>query len=151
MIGSNSKKMIYVSSLVVLLIIISVFVLLVRSGNTSPQNKQRAKVVFTHEAHTEYASDCMSCHHKYEDGDTSNNTLDESELEDNYPDENVILNMVSEEEMTEVKCASCHDYEAKTNSQEAFHGQCIGCHENDGGPLMCAECHINSNTASDSE
>ncbi len=149
MIGSNSKKTIYVSSLVVLLII-TLSVILVRSGNTAPQHKQRAKVVFTHEAHTEYASDCMDCHHKYEDDDTSDNILDESDLEDNYPDENVILN-IPNEEMTEVKCASCHNYKAKTNSQEAFHGQCIECHENDGGPLMCGECHINSNTVSDSE
>ncbi len=151
MIGSNSKKTIYVSSLAIFLIIMILAVILVQSGNTAPGIKQRTTVVFTHEAHTEYAEDCMSCHHRFEDGDTTANVLDESELEDNYPDEDVMLNMISEEELTDVKCSSCHTDKAKTNSQEAFHGQCIGCHETDGGPLMCGECHINSNTTTDSE
>ncbi len=151
MTSSNSKKTVYVSLFVILLIVLFVSVLIVRSANTAPQEKQRSLVVFNHEAHTEYASDCIDCHHKYENEDTSNNILDESELEDNYPDENVILNMMPESELSEVKCASCHDYKAKTVSQDAFHRQCIGCHEKDGGPLLCGECHINSNTTSDGE
>ncbi len=151
MTSSNSKKTVYVSLFVILLIVTVVSVLIVRAGNTAPQGKQRALVVFNHEAHTEYASDCLDCHHDYEEGDMSNNTLDESLLEDNYPDENVILNMMPESDLGEVKCASCHNYKAKTVSQDAFHLQCIGCHEKDGGPLLCGECHINSNTASDGE
>ncbi len=151
MTSSNSKKTVYVSLFVILSIVILASVLIVRLGNSAPQEKQRSLVVFNHEEHVGYASDCMDCHHKYEDGDTSENVLDESELEDNYPDENVILNMIQKSDLSEVKCASCHNYKAKIDSQNAFHRQCIGCHEKDGGPLLCGECHINSNTASDGE
>lgn len=151
MIGSNSNKTIYVSSLVALVIVVAVSIILVCTGNTSPREKQRSTVVFTHEAHTSYASECLDCHHSYENNDTSENLLDESELEDNYPEEDIVLNAVTEDEIRDVQCASCHNEKSKTNSQNAFHGQCIGCHETDGGPLMCGECHKKSSTASDSE
>lgn len=147
----DSKKTVYISLFVVLLIVIGASVILVSAETSEPQTKQRALVVFNHDSHTEYASDCMDCHHKYQDDDTSNNILDESELEDNYPDGDVVLNALHEGDLSEVKCASCHNYKAKTVSQDAFHRQCIGCHENDGGPLMCGECHLNSNTLSDGE
>ncbi len=151
MTSANSKKTIYVSLSVLLLIIAAIAVLFVKSGNTEPQGKQRSLIVFNHESHIEYASDCMDCHHKYENDDFTNNVLEESELEENFPDEDIVLNMIHEAELSEIKCASCHNYKAKTVSRDAFHQQCIGCHEKDGGPLMCGECHVNTNTASDGE
>lgn len=151
MINFISKKAVYVSSFVILLIIVVISVLSVAAGHSSPPFKQRAPVVFTHEAHTAYASGCMDCHHKYENGKNSENILDESDLEENYPDENLMLNIMSEGTLNEVRCGSCHNYKAKTDSRKAFHRQCTGCHERDGGPLMCGECHINSNTVSDGE
>lgn len=151
MIGDNSRKTIYISSLVVLVIVIAVSVVLVCTGDTSPREKQRPTVVFDHDSHTSYASECLDCHHRYEDGDTSENVLDEGDLEENFPEEAVMLNAVSDGEIRAVQCGYCHNDKAGTNAQEAFHNQCIGCHEADGGPLMCGECHINSGTASDSE
>ena len=151
MTSANSKKTFYVSLSVLLLIAAAVAVLLVKSGNASPQVKQRAFVDFNHESHIEYASDCMDCHHKYENDDFTNNVLEESELEEDFPDGELVLNMIQKEDLSEVKCASCHNYKAKTVSRDAFHLQCIGCHEQDGGPLMCGECHVNTNTASDED
>ena len=45
-----------------------------------------------------------------------------------------------------VSCATCHTQEAKKlipNSMAAYHGQCIGCHKEKGGPVdACAQCHM---------
>lgn len=43
-------------------------------------------------------------------------------------------------------CSSCHEQEAKKlipNSMAAYHGSCIGCHKEKGGPVdTCAQCHM---------
>jgi hypothetical protein len=45
-----------------------------------------------------------------------------------------------------VSCSTCHTQEAKKlipNSMAAYHGQCIGCHKEKGGPVdACAQCHM---------
>ena len=45
-----------------------------------------------------------------------------------------------------VSCATCHTQEAKKlipSSMAAYHGQCIGCHKEKGGPVdACAQCHM---------
>ena len=45
-----------------------------------------------------------------------------------------------------VSCATCHEEEPKKlvpGSMAAYHGQCIGCHKEKGGPVdACAQCHM---------
>lgn len=78
------------------------------------QNKA-GKVLFGHDNHI-YGygyDDCMECHHNLEDDEIYN-------------------------------CSECHDdigddYMPKRS--DAFHMQCQGCHEYDGGPVDCNACH----------
>ena len=142
------KKPIYTFILVNLLIIVG-FVLVKDAEDTVPEIQQRTSVRFTHDAHTEYTSSCLDCHHQYENGNTSENILDESDLEDNYPDGMVILKNMPKEDLTENMCAYCHNSTSKIDVREAFHGQCIKCHEKSGGRVMCGECHNNAGDKSD--
>ena len=95
-------------------------------------NRQRPPVNFLNEMHDLHMEtyECLDCHHRYENGE---NVLDESELEEGNQD---------------IRCAACHHSEAKTRTREAFHNQCIGCHEKlndrEGGslPILCGECHV---------
>ena len=45
-----------------------------------------------------------------------------------------------------VSCSSCHEEEPKKlipNSMAAYHGLCIGCHREKGGPVdECSQCHM---------
>lgn len=94
--------------------------------------RQRPSVDFLDELHDLHMEnqDCLSCHHKYEDGE---NVLEEDELEEDNPD---------------IRCASCHNGSADLGLQKAYHRQCIGCHDNlsdageTTGPSLCGECHI---------
>lgn len=151
MMRTKQKKIVYISAVVILLIIVSVSMVYVRAGNTAPEFKQRPPVIFDHDTHMgEY--ECLQCHHRYEDGE---NVLEEDELTDIEPDELITLNVMPEEELSGIKCASCHNYKKEKstlNSMEAFHGQCIGCHEEKAsGPVLCGECHILSTKTSDDE
>lgn len=79
------------------------------------QNKG-GKVLFTHSVHTEdYSIDCLDCHHNIEDDETYN-------------------------------CSECHEEtgdEYLPSRADAFHAQCIGCHEEiDAGPMECNSCHL---------
>ena len=91
--------------------------------------KTRAPVKFHHEFHME-KFDCFSCHHDYQNGE---NVLDEYDLEEDNPD---------------ILCGACHNPKEKIEKMEAFHYQCMGCHNNykmtaeTTGPTMCGECHI---------
>jgi class III cytochrome C family protein len=75
------------------------------------------KVIFDHKVHSEqYDLDCSDCHHNYEGG-------------------------------TEMPspCIECHikGEEDMLSRAEAFHSQCIECHEGQGaGPVKCGECHV---------
>ncbi len=95
-------------------------------------DRQRPPVNFLekyHDLHME-SQECMACHHKYEDGE---NVLDEGELEEDNPN---------------IRCASCHNDTTKIDLQEAYHRQCMGCHnelsdkDQKTGPSLCGECHI---------
>ena len=77
-------------------------------------------VEFTHGAHVEYVDDCSRCHH------------------------------FSEEP---VKCTTCHEiinlytYKGSKRSagiglKGAYHGLCLGCHREIGGPVGCEDCHV---------
>ncbi len=79
-------------------------------------------VLFDHKVHTSesgYALECVDCHHDMEEG---------------------------EEKAT--ACGECHGPEAEEEDDppkrsDAFHQQCIGCHEDDGtAPAKCEECHF---------
>ncbi len=94
--------------------------------------RQRPPVNFLdamHDMHMD-SYECLTCHHRYENGE---NVLDESELEEGNPD---------------ISCSACHNSEAKIELREAFHGQCIECHDRhndqEGGslPILCGECHV---------
>ncbi len=89
----------------------------------------RGPVMFPHEFHMGEI-DCMECHHDMQGGE---NVLNEHDLEDDNPD---------------ILCGACHNPKEKIERMEAFHYQCIGCHNNykmtaePTGPTMCGECHI---------
>lgn len=89
-------------------------------------DKNRGPVLFPHELHMD-GYDCLDCHHDYQDG---KNVLEDAE------------------EADDLTCASCHNAEAKIKVREAFHGQCMGCHDRykmttkKTGPSLCGECHI---------
>ncbi len=79
------------------------------------------KVLFTHATHTDeskYGVSCSDCHHNLDEDD-----------EDPQPE----------------TCGSCHeqisDDEETPKRSDAFHSQCIGCHES-GGPTECNACHV---------
>jgi len=89
----------------------------------------RGGVEFPHDLHMD-DYECLDCHHVMEDGE---NILDESDLEEGDPD---------------VLCSSCHTRESKIETREAFHYQCIKCHDrtrltpDTTGPTLCGECHL---------
>ena len=73
------------------------------------------KVLFTHSVHSfDYTSDCVECHH----------------LTSFPPDNN---------------CSECHLKEGDAlmlSREDAFHDQCIKCHDDMGeGPVECNACH----------
>ena len=89
----------------------------------------RGPVAFPHELHMD-SFECLDCHHVMENGE---NILDESDLEEGDP---------------AVLCGSCHNAESKIDKREAFHYQCMKCHDRyrfkteNTGPTLCGECHI---------
>jgi c(7)-type cytochrome triheme protein len=91
--------------------------------------KSRGPVVFDHELHMG-DFECLDCHHVMESGE---NVLDESDLEEGDPN---------------ILCSSCHNSTSKIAKTEAFHYQCMGCHNDYSltseptGPTLCGGCHI---------
>ncbi len=89
---------------------------------------RRAPVEFTHDAHANGMS-CLTCHHDFRNG---KNVLDPGRLVPGDPS---------------TQCATCHATPAAL--QQAFHGQCITCHDKlkkpagrPGAPRLCGECHV---------
>ncbi|MBF0390137.1 MAG: cytochrome c3 family protein [Desulfamplus sp.] len=73
------------------------------------------KVLFTHAVHTQdYDLSCLDCHHNIEDDEV-------------------------------YSCKECHEAtgdEGMPSRTDAFHEQCIGCHNEKGaGPVECNSCH----------
>ena len=91
--------------------------------------ENRGPVLFDHELHM-IDFDCLDCHHVMENGE---NILDYADLEEGNPD---------------ILCASCHNDQSKIDKTQAFHYQCMGCHNNYSltseptGPVLCGGCHI---------
>ncbi len=81
---------------------------------------QRPPVVFNHKLHAEKL-DCVRCHHDFD----------------------AFLNNRGGEGQT---CDSCHKRKADhglPSLKDAFHFQCITCHETlKKGPVTCGECHV---------
>lgn len=102
--------------------------------------KQRPQVAFTHDTHMgQY--ECLQCHHKYENGQ---NVLDDGELGGAEYEEIMKLDINVPEDSSGYECASCHGNKtiSKMSVRDAFHNQCIGCHEKEKkGPVLCGECH----------
>ncbi len=79
------------------------------------------KVLFSHKTHqadTGYGLSCGDCHHTLEAGSTDAQS-----------------------------CLECHERESEDTAMpkrsDAFHKQCIGCHQEiDAGPRECNSCHV---------
>lgn len=42
-----------------------------------------------------------------------------------------------------VACSECHEADSDVTISDAIHGNCKGCHEENGaGPVECAACHV---------
>jgi len=85
----------------------------------------RPPVKFNHERHQQMITECMRCHHDYDERMT---------------------NIGGEGQY----CAECHGSRKGKNTvplMKAFHMQCKGCHEDllercqKGGPIICGQCH----------
>ncbi|MCD4763408.1 MAG: cytochrome c family protein [Desulfobacterales bacterium] len=79
------------------------------------------KILFDHKTHTVesgYGFSCSDCHHNLEEGETDPQA-----------------------------CGECHEPESQDEDvpgrADAFHTQCIGCHNEAGaGPEKCELCHV---------
>ncbi len=97
---------------------------------------QRPPVQFLEKYHDQHMEnqDCLDCHHKYKNG---KNILTEDDLESDN---------------AETSCESCHNNQAKYGLRQAYHKQCIGCHERliaekiKSVPVLCGECHVRTKT-----
>ncbi len=98
------------------------------NNKTIFMRKTRAAVTFPHALHQGLEEfSCLDCHHRYENG------------------KNVREFMDLEEGNETIRCAYCH--RGGKELQNAYHSQCIGCHERSvrqgkpSGPRLCGECH----------
>jgi c(7)-type cytochrome triheme protein len=100
------------------------------------------KVIFDHKTHlseTGYGLDCGDCHHHTGDGEA------ETEEHGSCGDCHV---KPEEAQLVSETCNECHDpedydLEELTARADAFHSQCITCHEDfEAGPVECAACHV---------
>lgn len=102
------------------------------------------KVLFDHQTHssvTGYGLACFDCHHHPQDDDTALVACGQCHFPE-PPEEGVVPE----------NCLECHDASDVEDSEytkrsDAFHNQCIQCHEEFGkGPLSgsqhCSQCHV---------
>lgn len=130
------------------------------------------EVLFDHKVHTSdegYGIECMDCHHAWDEdsedkpqacGECHKTTMDEAlagkeifdhdEHMDDFGIDCIDCHHEWDEDSGEdpVSCGECHkDEETDENSikyVDAYHEQCIGCHEDFGsGPTTdCSACHV---------
>lgn len=139
---SSTKKAVILSGLFTLCAVLTISTVCTGDDATKKITKQRPSVAFTHESHMGNY-DCQQCHHRYENG---KNVIEENqdELMEIEPEGTMTLDVNLPDDASAIKCASCHNNKTvtKIKSREAFHGQCIGCHEKEAkGPVLCGECH----------
>jgi hypothetical protein len=139
----KAVNFIFFAATIAVLAGIIVFIVLARTGNSAQELKQRSEVQFSHANHSSGDFECIDCHHDF--NENGENVIDDSILFDVEPDEDMVLNQPSAESADEengVKCSSCHNTSSSINRMDAFHGQCIGCHEAQKiRPVFCGECH----------
>jgi len=115
---------------IALLLVLAISPLWAQPDKIVLKGKTRPDVTLLHNRHVEAALSCKDCHHIYENG---KNILDESKLEEGNK---------------EVRCLNCHAGKSGLNLEQAFHKQCIGCHDKyqkdkkKTGPQYCGGCHV---------
>jgi hypothetical protein len=140
---SSKKKAIILSGLFTLCAVLTISTVCIGGDDATKKiKKQRPNVAFTHDSHMGNY-ECQQCHHRYENG---KNVIEENqdELMEIEPEGTMTLDVNLPDDASAIKCASCHNNKTvtKIKSREAFHGQCIGCHEKEAkGPVLCGECH----------
>lgn len=143
---SSKKKAVILSGLFTLFAILIISSVCTGDDAAKKIMVQRPLVKFDHSTHMDRAeSECLKCHHNYDKNDKSKqNILDESELSSADFDDIMTLDINISDDSSGFECASCHNNKtiSKVNSMDAFHLQCIGCHEKENkGPVLCGECH----------
>ena len=97
------------------------------------------KVLFGHKIHTTdagYGIACFDCHHHPPEDDTALQACGNCH------------NLPAEPGTLPESCLECHDAgeiegTEVPNTGDAFHSQCIGCHnEIESGPRDCNDCHV---------
>ena len=120
----GEKKVAYIITAVLFIVGVVCYVAFPAKGPEEPVRimfkSTAGKVRFTHKHHTSeewYGFECTDCHHEYEGGEGEVPTA----------------------------CRECHyeDSEEIPTTSDAFHQQCIGCHEDMGtAPVDCSQCHV---------
>ncbi|CCH50295.1 Pentaheme cytochrome c [Pseudodesulfovibrio piezophilus C1TLV30] len=161
----NEVKLLQRRYLTIAAIIAALFVIAI-AGYMIPVEKQDVparivmdntggRVIFSHQAHAEdYGFDCIDCHHDDIGSDTflACGTCHPAEFNDDF--------RVNHQKAfpSDEACLRCHDdvptaplaederpdIENIPLRAEAFHTQCMGCHEENGGPYgddSCYQCH----------
>ncbi|WP_054649373.1 cytochrome c3 family protein [Salidesulfovibrio brasiliensis] len=149
-----------------LLIILAVLAITAAVGYTLPTEAQDVpprvildntggRVIFTHQAHTEeYGFDCADCHHDgigqdepISCGSCHPAAFDETfraEHQKAFPDEEACLRCHYDVPGEELAEDNRPDTDFIPTRADAFHGQCMTCHEEFGGPYgddTCYDCH----------
>lgn len=145
MISDHHKKLAYGLATVLLAVGIICFSYTAFSAHPpSPPHRVMFKVIagnvlFQHKTHTDasgYALACTDCHHHPYDDESSELRA----CTDCHAKSDALA-------AVEETCSECHDsdeydLEELAARTEAFHGQCIGCHEEfEAGPKECSSCH----------
>lgn len=144
---SSKKKAVILSGLFILFTILIITSVCTGDDAAKKIATQRPLVTFDHATHLDREGDCLVCHHDYDPNDKGKekeNILDDGELSSADYEDSMTLDVNVEDEPSGFECATCHNDKSKTkmNSMDAFHLQCIGCHEkNTGAPVLCGECH----------
>ncbi|TLM63709.1 MAG: class III cytochrome C [Deltaproteobacteria bacterium] len=105
-----------------------------------------AAVSFDHAAHVEIAGDCATCHHHTTGDGAGTGRCGRCHAQS--------------PKTAEVACGSCHQVDPfsaaalerkaddryqyhvdKPGLKAAYHWNCLGCHEQSGGPTGCGDCH----------
>ena len=103
-------------------------------------------VTFDHTAHVEIAGDCASCHH-HTTGDGAGGERCNRCHADSPKSASVACNNCHEVDpfsavQLERKADDRYPYHIdKPGLKAAYHWNCLGCHQDSGGPTDCNDCH----------
>lgn len=147
---SSTKKAVILSGLFTLCAVLTISTICT-GGDATPKKivLQRPIVTFDHQSHIDREDakeqeKCLTCHHKFNNNDKKTNILSIDDVYSTSYDEIIKLDINNPEDPSGFECSTCHNNKTITNinNREAFHGQCIGCHEKEAkGPVLCGECH----------